>query len=519
MKNLKKFTKILFTMVIAIVTIFASVLNANAEAETITLGQSYQTGSYIGNFNFAYKVTTDGRYLYCLNYHKLTAENISADMVKGSKLVDGGVVHIIKNGFPTKSITGDKDKDYYITQIAVWWYLDDTHGTSNLSNYVKNTADDPYNLRGTIKSLVEEGKKHSGDSIAVNDTTALKISTSSTEMKLNDNAYVSSDIKASKASNLGSYLVTLTDTPAGTTIVKNGKSFTYTNAFEVGASESFKIQVPASSVSGTSLKIKVLASGKGAKQYTAHEFQPTNTRMQNCALLEEFSGKEVSDSLTLDISSSRVEVSKVDSVTKNKIAGAVLVLKDANGKEITRWTSDINAHIIRNLPNGTYTIIEESAPEGYLVNNKPTTFEITNTKRSISIQIEDAPKKVVVNINKIDSETKQPLAGAVLVVRTKEGKEIARFTTTEESYVLKDLANGTYTVSEESAPAGYIKSDDVIEFTIDEEHLSYQITFSNVKETWVPDTASAEPVLMLVLGIVITGLGIGFIYKNGQKVK
>ena len=517
MKSLKNFKKILLLAVIAITGIFSVYLNVNAEDEkVIQLGTPKTTGSYIGGFNFAYKVTTDGRVLYCLNYHKKTAQNIAADRVDNSSLVDGGVLHIIKNGYPTKSITGNSDKDYYITQIAVWWYLDDTHGMSNLTNWVKSSGQDPENLRSYIKNLVEEGKNHKGDSLATT-YTDLKISTNSTEMKLDGKYFVSSDIKATTLNNLSSYNVTLENAPKGTLIEKNGGLLDYAGTFTVNGSESFKIKVPATEVTGTELNIKVNATAKGNTQYTAYEYKPRDNGMQNCALLYTYNGKDVASSVELGISSSKITVVKIDSVTKQPIAGAVLVLKDANGKEITRWTSEINAHVVKNLPNGNYTITEESAPKGYLINKKATEFTINNSNRNIKITIEDAPKKVVVNITKIDQETNAPLAGAVLAVKKADGTEVARFTTSDTSYTLTDLENGTYYVEEISAPAGYIRSDKTVEFTIDDDHLSHQIVFANAKEVFVPNTSSVSSILMLILGIGITGLGIRFIYKNGKK--
>ena len=58
------------------------------------------------------------------------------------------------NGYPNKSFTGDRLKDYYITQTALWWYLDDTAGGTNLGNSFKTNGSDPYNLRPYIKDLV-----------------------------------------------------------------------------------------------------------------------------------------------------------------------------------------------------------------------------------------------------------------------------------------------------------------------------------------------------------------------------
>jgi uncharacterized surface anchored protein len=517
MKTLSKITKNALTIVLAAAIIVGSLMQVNAASDTIQLGSATKTKSYIAGVTFNYKQTTDGQYLYCLNIHKNTAQNVKATLVKNSSTIDGGLVYILKNGYPNKDITGDKDKDYYITQTAVWWYLDKTTGSTNLGERFKSTGDDNYDLRKYVKQLVNDGYSHRNDSVGITDTKLTIAATSDNSMTLSDNYYVSNTIKATTISNVSSYKVTLTDAPSGTKIVKSdGTEETYSSAFTVKSSESFKVKVPASAVTATSLSIKVTAKATGTTQYMAYEYQPTDSNMQNVALLEKTT-KDVSSAITLDISSSKVSITKVDSTTNQAIAGAKLVLKDSNGNVITSWTSTINAHVIRNLANGTYTIEETEAPNGYLLNENKTTFTISDTNRNIKVTFENAPKKVVVNITKVDQETNLPLAGAVLVVKDSAGNEVARFTTTEDSYVLTDLADGTYTVEEESAPEGYIKSSETISFTIDDSHLSHQITFINAKEVIVPDTASVSSILMLILGIVITGLGIRFVYKNGRK--
>ena len=213
----------------------------------------------------------------------------------------------------------------------------------------------------------------------------------------------------------------------------------------------------------------------------------------------------------------KVSINKVDATTKKAIAGAELVVKDSNGKIVSRWTSTINAHIINNLSNGFYTIEEIKAPNGYLKNEKGKTFTIDSKNNNITIAFENTPKNVVVNINKIDSATKQTLSGAVIVVKDSSNREVARFTTTENPYVLTNLDNGTYTVEEVSAPSGYIKSNERISFTVDDNHLSHQITISNTKETPVPNTASTSSLLIIVIGIIMTGFGIQYIKKNAKN--
>ncbi len=517
MNQLKKYVKIFLTAIVMNIMILGSMMSANAAAETIQLGPGTQTNSYIAGVKFSYKVTTDGKYLYCINMHKETAQNVQANLVKGSKNINGGVVYILKNGYPNKSITGDKDKDYYITQTALWWYLDKTTGSSNLGEQFKSDGSDYYGLRQYVKQLVTDGYTHRNDAISIAEVKLAIGAVGGNSMVLKDKYYVSNDIKATTIQNANNYAVSIANAPEGTIIVSsNGTETAYSNAFSVAANDTFKIKVPISSVKDTQMTLKVTATAQGSEQYTAYEYKPVNENMQNVALLEKVINKASSE-VTLDIVSSKVTVYKTDYVTKQPIAGAKLVLKDEKGNVVTSWTSTINGHVIRNLANGNYTIEETEAPNGYLLNKNITKFTISDTNRAIKISIENAPKKVVVNITKVDQETNNPLAGAVLVVRKADGTEVARFTTTETAHVLTDLPNGTYTVEEESAPAGYIRNTEKLSFTIDDDHLSHQVTMVNAKEVVVPNTASATSIIMVILGVAFTGAGIEFIKKHARK--
>ena len=80
------------------------------------------------------------------------------------------------------------------------------------------------------------------------------------------------------------------------------------------------------------------------------------------------------------------------------------------------------------------------------------------------VKFENTPRETVVNIIKVDASTGNPLAGAVLLVKDSTGTTVAQFTSTTEPYVLTDLDNGTYTVEEVSAPAGYKHSTEIKTF-------------------------------------------------------
>lgn len=418
MKN--KITKLLTIIALFTIMFTTSMKSVNAVAQTISLGDATLVPGYIAGVRFSTKTTTGGEYLYCLDNSKTTAKNITATLV-GQR--DAGLAHIILNGYPNKSITGDKQKDYYITQTAVWWYLDETTGSSNLGQSFKSTGSDPNNLRPKIKALVAAGKEAKKAGYA---KTTLALTTSDMTLTLKDGYYISEEIYANKYSNISSYSVSLEGAPTGSEIINSaGKVVT-----SVGVKEKIRVRVPALKVTGTEAKFKIVAKAQG-KVYKAYEYQPTNKKMQNVApsiIVPETTN--VKATISLEISTSKVTIIKIDKETNQTLAGATLVLKDSNGNQVTNpWTSTTNGRVIRNL------------------------------------------------------------------------------------------SNGTYTVEELEAPAGYIKSSEKITFTIDADNLSHQITFENYPEVIVPDTASASSIIFTILGIAIIGTGIGFVYRNGKKAK
>ena len=499
----KSIKKTILSVLVALLVFVSTATATYAVPQTITLGGTETLEGYVSGVKFTTKTTKDGGYLYCLDMKKKTAKDTTATL-KGQR--DAGVAYIIANGYPSKSITGDRLKDYYITQTAVWWYLDDTTGSSNLSQKFKTTGSDPHNIRPIIKNLVEKAKTAKANGYA---QTKLTITTSNKDMSLFDGYYVSSEITAS-SSNISTYTVTLSNAPSGTKVVST--SGVEKTTFNAG--EKFIIKVPGSKVTGTELDIKVTAKATGYVT-KAYEYTPVNDTMQPVALIETET-QNVSSTITLSIDNSKVTIIKVDKSTNQPLAGAKLVVKDSAGNTITGWTSTTNGHVIRNLKPGTYTVTETSAPKGYKLNTTPVTFTITASNQNVTVKVYNEPKETVVNILKVDNETQKPLAGATLVVRKADGTEVVRFTSTTEPYVLTNLEDGTYTVEEIAAPAGYILSSEKKTFTIDDNHLSHQITFGNNPEVKVPDTASSSLIFTL-LGIVIISTGIGFVYKNGKK--
>lgn len=446
--------------------------------------------------------------MYCLNIHKLTAQNSTAHLVGE---LDAGVAYIMINGYPHKTFTGEKLKDYYITQTALWWYLDDTTGSSNLSASFKTNGSDQYNLRPYIKDLVAKAKDAKAKGYQKT-TLSASVSDKVLSMSSDGKNYISDEIKVS-STNISEYKVSITSGPEGISIIdKNGKSKT-----TFSSSETFRVKVPVSKVDGTKETIKVKISATG-KIYKAYEYQPDVQNQQNVtpSVITPVEEK-VETSIDLSISTSKITIVKIDKATGNAIAGAKLVLKDSEGNEITSWTSTTLGHVIKNLPNGTYTVEETKAPDGYELSEEVVKFTIDDNSREQKIKFYNEAKERVVNIIKVDQSTGEPLAGAVIVVKNSNGQEVARFTSTTDPYVLTGLKDGTYTVEEVSAPSGYQKSNEVYSFTLDAEHVSHQITIENAPIVEVPNTGVASSILLVILGLGIIGGGIRFVQKNSKQ--
>lgn len=505
---MKKFKKILVAILIAVVSYCTLTTTVNAVPDKIELGSPESVPGYVAGTHFTTKVSTSGELMYCLNIHKYTAQNSTAYLVGE---LDAGVAYIMLNGYPTKSFIGEKLKDYYITQTALWWYLDDTTGSSNLSASFKKNGSDKYNLRPYIKQLVS-GAKTAKEKGYAKTTISTSVSDNIMSMTSDGKNYVSEEVKVS-STNISEYKVSITSGPEGTTVIdNNGKE---KNTFS--SNETFKVKVPVSKVDNMKETIKVKISATG-KVYKAYEYQPEVQNQQNITpSIISPEAQNVETSIDLTISTSKITIVKIDKATGNALAGAKLVLRDSEGKEITSWTSTTLGHVIKNLPNGTYTVEEVEAPAGYELNKEVVTFTIGDNSREQKIKFYNEAKERVVNIIKVDQSTGQPLAGAVIVVKDANGKEAARFTSTTDPYVLTGLEDGTYTVEEISAPSGYQKSNEIYSFTLDAEHVSHQITIENAPVVDVPNTGVASSILLVILGLGIIGGGIRFVQKNSKQ--
>lgn len=148
-----------------------------------------------------------------------------------------------------------------------------------------------------------------------------------------------------------------------------------------------------------------------------------------------------------------ITISKQDITTKEELPGASLKV-EKDGMVIDEWVSTSEKHVISNLEDGTYILTEITAPDGYEIAESITFTVVDGVVSSEEIVMFDKPVDEYVYISKQDITTKKELPGAKLEL-TKDGVVVDSWTSTNEVHKIKNLADGTYVLTEKSAPDGY----------------------------------------------------------------
>ena len=185
-----------------------------------------------------------------------------------------------------------------------------------------------------------------------------------------------------------------------------------------------------------------------------------------------------------------IEIHKHDSEDKQKkLAGAEFAVTDSRGFTKTVTTDTSGKASITELPYDDYTIREIKAPKGYALSDKEYSVKKTELVHGSPVVIEAANKHILgsVTIKKVDHENPEKLLeGAKFNVTDENGSllkwkaegsvytpyESGSSVITAGRITLKELPEGTYTLTEIDAPSGYAILDGSRTFTITEANMT-----------------------------------------------
>ena len=185
-----------------------------------------------------------------------------------------------------------------------------------------------------------------------------------------------------------------------------------------------------------------------------------------------------------------IEIHKHDSEDKQKkLAGAEFAVTDSLGFTKTVTTDASGKASITELPYDDYTIREIKAPKGYALSDKEYSVKKTELVHGSPVVIEAANKYILgsVTIKKVDHENPEKLLEGAKFNVTDENGSLLKWKAEGDVYTLdergnsvitagrvtlKDLPEGTYTLTEIDAPSGYAILDGSRTFTITEANMT-----------------------------------------------
>ncbi len=166
------------------------------------------------------------------------------------------------------------------------------------------------------------------------------------------------------------------------------------------------------------------------------------------------------------------------------LANVEFTLYNEDNEEISKVLSDENGLVrVDHLEPGSYFFKETKALDHYIKNTQELPFRIPKKTldSDVVIELENFVNyRGALHIRKVDSNNKL-LEEARFKLYDKDSKHLKTFTTHEGEVVLEHLSPGDYFIQEIEAPEGYLMSEEVFEFTIEEEfNGDYEMSTINI---------------------------------------
>ena len=219
----------------------------------------------------------------------------------------------------------------------------------------------------------------------------------------------------------------------------------------------------------------------------------------------------------------RLTINKVDADTGKALAGVTYRLFDSAGNKIADVTTGADGKaVFSDLPLGSYTYQEISAPDGYVVDNTKYPITITTETLNITETRTNTMAKGSLTVRKVDV-TGSPLAGAELLLETStDGKnwtEVGKITTDKTGIAQwNDLKTGVqYRVTETKAPAGYtLMTEPLFTGTLDSDSPDVTITACNSAGFVLPFTGGVGFTTYFLFAALALMAGVYFCKKSAR---
>ncbi len=483
---------------------------ASVPENLTTTRKDFESGATISLFDgiilSGFFVASDGNkeyIMYCLEKEKEWYTD--TEMTKSKEKLDAGYAYILQNGYPNKSFTKRSDYDFYLTQVAIWWYQDRLAGVNDNTNGIL-TAAQKQEIKTSQYGSILEPLVTTAVEVANNYKKIepkFTVSTSSFKLDSTGNYLETDYISVTANVDFSTYSVAL-DMNGAEVINEQGQ----TVQGKLNNNQKFKIRIPLTNLSTSDLDLKITVILDYIEN-EVYQFDPPSNQqdMQKAvpSLLVEVQ-KQFNASTTVAIPTGSITIEKVNSKTKEPLAGArIELVRDINNQVVETFTSTGSAKTITGLLPGKYTIREIDAPDGFVASSNSPSVTLNTTSLNQTVRLENTPLEF--KIRKIDATTKQPIAGAEIVILDENNEEVFRFTSTNGYTDIPALSVGKYKAVEEKAPSGYYLNTTPVSFEIKDTDTSKSIDIPNEKneiEILKIDADSKNPLSGAKLRVVNT---------------
>ena len=315
---------------------------------------------------------------------------------------------------------------------------------------------------------------------------------------LKEDTYVVTEIKAPvgyemdapsqtvKLLNGDTQTLTFYDTPKGTIVIEKRDSVTKEPLegaiFEVTDSSGSAVVSDNGTISSngkytTDSNGQIIISGLEADTYVVTEIKaPVGYEMDAPSQTVRLTMGDTQTLTFYDTPQNTLNIVKKDSATGENLAGATFYITNSKGEVADTagglvgsngyYTTDETGMItLTGLETGTYVVRETKAPDGYILDETPQTIAV-GSGGTYTLTFYNKPEGSLI-IEKRDKLTNEPLYGATFRVTTSDGSFVAQgggttssnglYTTDRNGQIhIYGLKPGTYVVTEETAPDGYL---------------------------------------------------------------
>lgn len=189
---------------------------------------------------------------------------------------------------------------------------------------------------------------------------------------------------------------------------------------------------------------------------------------------------------------------------------------------ITKVTTNNNGIATYKLPAGKFYFKELSNGGKHKLDDKTYSFEMKSgpyggTLEKQTFNVNNELPKGKLHFQKIDADTKKPLANTEIEIYNDNDTLVYRGITDKDGYIDIELPTGSYYLIEtKTSNEDYILSSDKLEFEITEDGQTIDVTMENDKIIEVPKTGVSEFGNIISLVFIVSGVII-LIYDKKKK--